>query len=122
MEVGYVGINVRNLGYSIDYLPSAVVYHPVTAERLTKTYFIKRNFREGVTSIAIENIKESCSAQKLSSYIRWHFQNIKLHLLPLLRAFLIPKKGRSQARMLGVANVASSIGVICYSRYLKKKQ
>ncbi len=121
-EDSYVGIRVRNSGYSIVYLPSAVVYHPVTAERLTKKYFIKRNFREGATTIAIENVKKTCSKQKLSSYINWYLKKIRFDSLLFCRNFLLPKKGWSKIYMLGAANIAFSIGVIRYSMYLKKKQ
>lgn len=121
-EDSYVGIRVRNSGYPIVYLPSAVVYHPVTAERLTKKYFIKRNFREGATTIAIENVKKTCSNQKLSSYINWHLKKLRYNSLLFCRDFLLPKKNWSKIYMLDAANIAFSIGVIRYSMYLKKKQ
>ncbi len=121
-EDSYVGIRVRNSGYQIVYLPSAVVYHPVTAQRLTKKFFLKRNFREGATSIAIRNVEKTCSKQELSSHINWHLRMIGSYSFTFCRDFLIPKKGWSKIYMLGAANIAFSIGVIRYSMYLKKKQ
>lgn len=121
-EDSYLGIKVRNLGYRIIYLPSATVYHPITAQRLTKRFFLKRHFSEGATTLAIENVKKTCSKQNLSSHIHWHLKSIILHILLFFRDFLIPKKGRSKAYMLVAANIAYSIGVIHHSIYLKNKQ
>jgi glucosyl-dolichyl phosphate glucuronosyltransferase len=119
-EDSLLAIRVRNSGGDILYQPRAVVYHPITAERLTRRFFLKRNFREGATTIAIENARTLCTDERLSSQINWHFKKIIFYILLFCRDFITPKKGRSKAYMLRASEIAFSIGVIHHSIYLKK--
>jgi glucosyl-dolichyl phosphate glucuronosyltransferase len=120
-EDSFLSIRVRSLGGFILYQPSAIVYHPITADRLTRRFFLKRNFREGATVIAIENVQTPCTGQRLSSHIRWHLKKIIYYTLLFCKDFLIPQRGRTQAYMLRASEIAFSIGVIRHSLYLRKR-
>lgn len=120
-EDTYLGIKVRDAGYSIIYQPDAVAYHPVTAQRMKRGFFLKRNFHEGATLIAIENAKEELTKQVLGNHIKWHLIRACWLILPLGKHVIIPKKGRAKSYMLTAAKIAFSLGAIKYSLYLRKK-
>jgi len=119
-EDSFLALKVKDLGYNILYQPAAIVYHPIIARRLTRRFFIKRNFWQGITTIAVENAMEQCSKQKLSNHIYWHFKRVLRYLFRFLREFVIPAKGRSMKYMLIASELFFSIGVIRYSIYLRK--
>ena len=121
-EDSYLGIKVKNLGYKIIYLPTAIVFHPITPDRLTKSFFLKRNFREGVTAIALENVKSTCTKKRLSSHISWHTKRIFYYFLLMVKDIIFFKENRSRIIMLRAAEIAFSIGVVRHSAYLKGNQ
>lgn len=119
-EDSFLAMQVKAAGYLILYHPSAVVYHPIPADRLTRSFFLKRNFREGVTAIALENAKKPCSAQQLLSHIFWHFRRFLLYSLLFCGDFVMPKRDRPRKYMLRASELAFSSGVINHSLYLRR--
>jgi GT2 family glycosyltransferase len=119
-EDSFLGITVKDRGYSILYQPSAVVYHPVAAERLTRSYFLKRNYREGITAVALGNAKNIFKKEHLSFYVGWHVPRLVYFGLLLGMALLTFSKKRSSKYMLRAAEMAYSAGVVRQARYLRK--
>lgn len=119
-EDSFLGLKVRGLGYTVLYEPSAIVYHPIVAKRLTRSFFIKRNFWQGITTLAVDNAVSQCSKQRLSEHIFWHSKRVLRYLLFFLGAFIIPAPDRSRRYMLIASDLSFSIGVIRYAIYLKK--
>jgi glycosyltransferase involved in cell wall biosynthesis len=119
-EDSFLGMKVRKSGGFILYQPRAVVYHPVTAQRLTRRFFLKRNFREGATTIAVENVQTLCTEERLSAHVNWHLKKIMFYALLFCKDFITPRKDRMKASMRRASEIAFSIGVIHHSIYLKK--
>jgi glycosyltransferase involved in cell wall biosynthesis len=117
-EDSFLAKKIKDSGYFILYQPSAIVYHPVTAARLTRKFFIKRNFREGITAIALENAKNRCNKDELSSHMKWHINRFLHYGRLLMRDFIIKK--RPEACMLQVAEMAYSAGAVHHAYYLMK--
>lgn len=120
-EDSFIGKQVLEKGYTILYYPSAQVFHPVASERLKKSFFLKREFREGVTTIALENFQNLFTRERLSGHMNYHLKRIYRLLFVFIKDFLIPKTNRSKTYMLTASKIAFSIGVIKYLRYLKNK-
>jgi glucosyl-dolichyl phosphate glucuronosyltransferase len=121
-EDSFLAKRVKEEKYIILYQPLCVVYHPVTASRLTKRFFLKRNFREGVTAIALENAEKQCSNQRLSSHISWHFNRFLINALFFCKDFAVPHKERTKRYMLRASKAAFNLGAIQHSLYLKKSK
>jgi GT2 family glycosyltransferase len=119
-EDSFLSMKVKERGYSILYQPSAVVYHPIAADRLTRRFFLKRNFREGVTAIALENAKNICKKHQLSSHIKWHLKRFVYYGLLLVRDVFVLFTKRSNKYMLRAAEMAYSAGAIHHARHLQK--
>lgn len=49
---------ITQAGGKIFYTPKAIIYHWTPKERLTRKYFIKRIFMEGVTLVKLEKLKK----------------------------------------------------------------
>jgi len=120
-EDSFLGIKARKAGFPITYLPSAVVYHPITADRLKVDFFLRRSFREGATTIAVENVKSPYSREHFLGHMNWHRRNVLFLLKKILGCALLSSNQRSKAFMLTASEIAFSCGVIQYSRYLKNK-
>jgi len=120
-EDSFLGIKARAAGFPLTYLPSAVVYHPITAARLTIGFFLRRSFREGATTIAIEEAKCSHTQDQLEGHIRWHSKNLFYLISQLFKRAFLSTHQRSKAVMLTASDLAYSYGVVQYSKHLKTK-
>ncbi len=116
-----LGQQVRQAGYTVYYQPAAIVCHPVTPQRSTRRFFLRRNFREGVTFLAVENVRHQLSKKELNNHIRRQVKRSCWHTLLFLKNICIPKPGWSKAYMLSLSHLAFSAGVIHYARYIRKK-
>ncbi len=120
-EDSFLAMRVKEAGFFILYQGAAIVYHPVVANRLNRNFFLRRNFREGVTTIAIKDVKHPLSNRDLFSHIRWHSKRILYYSLLFSRDFILPKRGRSRKYMLRAAEWAFSLGIIFQAMCLKYK-
>jgi len=64
-EDSLMAIKVKNAGYSIYYYPEASVFHYIGSNKLTKKYFLRRHFWEGITVVNIAKISGCISRSKL---------------------------------------------------------
>jgi GT2 family glycosyltransferase len=119
-EDSFLALRAKRCGYSILYQPTAVVYHPVTSERLTRRFFLRRNFREGVTALAIKNIEKACTKQELVENQRLHVRRLVVLIILFCKDFMMPRKGWSRACMLRACEMAFSIGLLRHARLLRK--
>jgi len=121
-EDSFLAMRVKEEQYLITYQPHAIVYHPIIAKRLTRSFFLKRNFREGVTAIALENTRKTTSDRELSSHISWHRKRLLYLTLIFCKDFILPVKNRPRRYMLRAAEMAFSAGALHYSKYLLKQE
>jgi GT2 family glycosyltransferase len=120
-EDSFLSMKVKDAGFSILYQDAAIVYHPVVADRLNRLFFLKRNFREGVTTIAIKDVKHPLTNKELFSHIKWHSKRILFYSFLFSRDFILPKQGRSRKYMLRAAEWMFSLGIIFQAMCLKYK-
>lgn len=103
---------VRRAGYSIQYNPNARVGHRISRRKLTRSYFLRRHFWEGVTVIS-----QIYYLGELGH--RWH--HLRFHAGAVAKAFvrtILPSMKRhpgdapQAARMLAASRGMFSVGVI----------
>ena len=71
------GNRLLNGGEQLRYVPSAVVYHPVQENRLTKEYFLRWWFDKGRADIMLEGVPQT----------RWQMRGVPLFFLRRLAAW-----------------------------------
>jgi glycosyltransferase involved in cell wall biosynthesis len=111
-EDSYLAFSVKEAGYCIYYQPSAVVYHPVTSKRLSRAFFLRRNFREGTTSLELENARNPCSNARLLSIFWENLKSLAFCTLLFMICFAVPRRGRGKSYMLAASDAAMSLGSI----------
>ncbi|MCK4296790.1 MAG: glycosyltransferase family 2 protein [Candidatus Marinimicrobia bacterium] len=81
--------NLVDKGYSIFYNPEIIVKHHIPAERLTKKWFYKRMFWQGISNVIMEKGKDSLFRNKVSILLKAILIILCSPIL-LLAFFLIP--------------------------------
>jgi glycosyltransferase involved in cell wall biosynthesis len=112
-EDGILGQRIRAAGHVILYEPGAVVRHRVDAHKQTRSYFITRNFWEGVTVIQQMQLLGVAGSSRWPHY-RFHGREICMAIarwiLPTYRHNYTASN--SVVRMLALGRVAYSLGVM----------
>ena len=108
-----LGKRARQAQYLLYYQPQAKVFHRVSEAKLTKRYFLRRHFWEGVTEITLMDFLNQLSSGKLG-HLKYHATNVIKSLIASLFPGL---RGRSiqpsvARRMLALSQAAQSLGVI----------
>jgi glycosyltransferase involved in cell wall biosynthesis len=111
-EDSFLSMKVKEAGFLIMYQGAAIVYHPVIAQRLKRLFFLKRNFLDGITTIAIKHVKHPLTDKELFSHLKWHSKRILFYFILFSRDFILPRQGRSRKYMLRAAEMAFSLGII----------
>lgn len=112
-EETILGKRVKNAGYQLYYQPKAYVYHRISPKKLTISYFLKRHFWEGVTTISQIFFLDELKSNK-KNHIFYHSQIV---VKSIARAIL-PKYKKNQdvspseMRMLSLSKTAFSLGVL----------
>jgi glucosyl-dolichyl phosphate glucuronosyltransferase len=107
-------LKVKQANYPVYYQPRARVWHKISKNKLTKSYFLRRTFWDGVTIIAVMYLTQSASSTNALRIIGWHSREI----ICLLWRAVFSKNTSSEnllqdkARMRLAANCAYSLGII----------
>jgi GT2 family glycosyltransferase len=110
-EDSLLGLKVKAADYPIYYQPKAKVFHHINSAKLSRKYFFKRHFWEGVTHIVLENRSGSATRQRMRGNFFWHIMSIIKNGGKFI-AMLMPIKGNSSSRrMLKLSEIAYSLGV-----------
>jgi len=112
-EDSLMALRVKEAGYSIYYQPKSKVYHHISSTKLTKQYFLKRHFWEGVTHIALEDCKGISNQKRLRGHLLWNFMKILALGLELSKIYISHGKPKSPRIMLKLSEMACSLGA-CY--------
>lgn len=119
-EDSLLALNVEKRGLKFLYLPEALVYHPVTKERLNRRFFLFRNYREGVTSLHLGHLQHKYSRQYLKQNIINELQSIRMHSIKFCKMFNPFKSILNDRSMYELAIIAKSLGSIRHSCFLLK--
>lgn len=123
-EDSLFSLKAKKAGYALCYQPSARVKHRIAANKLTRRYFLKRNFWDGYTLLTVLYLSGSASQEGAPAIIRWHTREIGRQLKLFLqgRYRLTANLSRSQAFMLMLAQCANSLGIIRAAVRLRKNE
>ena len=104
---------VKRAGYLLYYNPRAVIQHRIGPHKLTRQYFLRRHFWEGVTTIERMAILEQINRRMLQHYT-YHGKAVSMALLRALLPALENRHGlpRRVIRMLALSRAAFNCGVL----------
>lgn len=108
-EDSLLGLKVLGAGHSLWYEPRAVVSHHIGARKLSRAYFLKRHYWEGITHITLQECLVRDSEDWLRAVFRWHVKNILRIVLLSGKAGL--RAGDPAGRMEDLAGMAMSLGI-----------
>jgi len=110
-EDSLIGLKVRAANYPLYYQPKAKVFHHVSTVKLSRKYFLKRHFWEGVTRMVLEDRNGPAPRQHMRGNFFWHFKSIMKNGSKFI-AMLLPTEGNSSSRrMLKLSEISFSLGV-----------
>jgi glucosyl-dolichyl phosphate glucuronosyltransferase len=112
-----VCIRCLRRGIGGQYVPRAVVYHPVTPERCTKRYFWQYRVREGRSSVRVYGIPES--HHRVLGIPGWMTRVLLQQFLQLARATLTRKKTE---QLRHVSDFGFYLGQILEIRRLRARE
>jgi GT2 family glycosyltransferase len=112
-EDALFALRARRAHYPIYYQAAARSWHKMSARKLTRRYFIRRSFWEGVTQLTILHLAGSIPAEHWGRVLRWHMKAIGRAGRHLGSTGV---RGRwtnpAQDVMEAIAAIASSAGII----------
>lgn len=119
-EDSLLSLKVKQTNCSIYYHPGARAEHKISSNKLTKKYFIKRNFWEGATTVAVRLLSQSDKISELPNLTRYHIREIRHLLWQTIFAKYKSHQNLCHAkeRMRFAANCAYNLGVIYASTWL----
>ena len=106
-----IGLRIKDAGHSIYYQPGAKVYHHISANKLSKIYFLRRHFWEGFTQIVLEDCRNTLNIHKLFKILIWHIKNIWKNCSYTLNCVFVKKKDGLSRIMLHLSLIMLSIGI-----------
>ncbi len=110
-EDSLVALRVKDAGYQIYYQPKAKVYHHVSSVKLSRKYFLRRHYWEGITHVAVETYRGIQDPARYRSYFFWHSMKILKKTAAILKTLLSRKKDKDSQIMLKLSELAISLGV-----------
>jgi GT2 family glycosyltransferase len=113
-EDALLSMRARRAHYPVYYQAAARAWHKMSARKLTKRYFVRRSFWEGVTQLTILHLSGSVSREHCLPLVRWHAGEIARGGRRLARTLLHWRHAANPAReaMEVLSSMASSAGVI----------
>lgn len=110
-EDSLIGLRVRKAGYPIYYQPDAKVAHYISAEKLSRKYFLRRHFWEGKTHVILEDCRNIVNRKRLLNLSLWHCKNILKEGIKLIASLAFFMTNSSSEFMLRLSMLAYSAGV-----------
>jgi len=113
-EDALFSMRARQARYSVYYQPAARSWHKMPARKLTKRYFVRRSFWEGVTQLTIMHLSGSAPAEHWGRVVRWHVGEITYEGMRLAKTVLRWRRATNPARdaMEAVSAIVFSAGII----------
>jgi glycosyltransferase involved in cell wall biosynthesis len=99
------------------YLPSLIIYHHVTPERLTKSYFRRWCFWRGVSLGSLDQTRK-LPCPYLLGIPRWHYRKAAKGVLSTIINLILPKNDQARAFASELA-IWDCLGLL-YGRHFRK--
>lgn len=110
---------VREGGWRIFYQPDALVHHRISRGRMSRRFFLRRAYLEGVCLVEVEQRRGLLTGERRRSLLAFHDRRLRLRWIaaPLRHLSLAPW---DDPRVLaGLGEVALSNGVVDACRRLE---
>jgi GT2 family glycosyltransferase len=75
-EDSLFSLRARQAGYPLYHQAAARAWHKMAASKLTKAYFVRRSFWEGVTLLTVLHLSGSIPADRWHRVVGWHAREI----------------------------------------------
>jgi hypothetical protein len=75
-EDSLLALRVKQAGYCIYYEPQARAWHKIPKDKLTRRYFLRRNFWEGARAALIQHLLKSATPHSLTTSFPGHIKEI----------------------------------------------
>ena len=114
-EDALLGKRAREAQYRLYYQPQAKVFHRISEVKLTKQYFLRRHFWEGVTVIIeMHLLNQLGSGSSKRGHLKYHAKAVVKSCMAALFVDRRDHSGQSSSanRMLALSRAAFSLGVI----------
>jgi GT2 family glycosyltransferase len=113
-EDALFSLRARQARYRVYYQSAARSWHKMSGRKLTKAYFVRRSFWEGVTQLTILHLSGSASADRWYPIVRWHLREIARWGRRLAGTLVrwTRRPNPAQDAMEAVSSIANSAGVI----------
>lgn len=113
-EDSLLGLRVKKAGYPIYYQPAAQAWHKIGKNKLTRRYFLRRHYWEGVTLLSVLYLSGSIKQEDALSVVGWHAREMARHALAFFPTAFGPHAGtsRSSNSMRTLSQFANSAGII----------
>ena len=113
-EDALFGVRARQAGYAVYHQAAARAWHKMSARKVSKMYFVRRSFWEGVTELTVMHLSGSLPVDRWYGVARWHVGNItrwgRRFAKTLIRWRRTPNAATDA--MEAVCTIAYSAGVI----------
>lgn len=109
-EDSLIALRIKEAGYPIYYQPKSKVYHHISSAKLTKNYFLKRHFWEGVTHVAVESCRGISNRRRLQGHLLWNLKKTLMTGADISKIYFSRGGKRSPQVMLRLSEMACSMG------------
>lgn len=113
-EDALFSLRARQAHYPVYYQAAARAWHKMSPYKVTKAYFLRRSYWEGVTLLTVLHLSGSIPAEAWHRVVRWHVREMARWGWRLGRTLIrwtrIPNPAKEM--MEAVSSMASSAGVI----------
>jgi GT2 family glycosyltransferase len=110
-EDSFLSLKIKNAGYPVYYQPKAKVFHYISSSKLSRQYFLKRHYWEGITHMVIEECNSLASPGIMFGNFIWHMKGILINSVNLIKLFFIRKNNLPSSKMLILSKIAYSLGI-----------
>jgi len=114
-EDSLFALRIREAGYPIYYQPKSKVYHYISSEKLTKNYFLKRHFWEGVTHVAVEACGGTANRRRMRGHLLWNLKKTLMTGAEISKIYFSNNERTSTEVMLKLSEMACSLGACAKS-------
>ena len=113
-EDSLLSLRAQHARFGVYHQSASRTWHKMSAHKLTRTYFLRRNFWEGVTLLTVLHLSGSPRAGAWYRVALWHVREIARWTWRLARTALLWPLAANPSRdaMEAVCSIANSVGVI----------
>lgn len=110
-EDSLMAIKVKDTNYTVYYYPEAKVYHHIAGYKLTKKYFLRRHYWEGITAVNIQALRGRLNIRRLLGMLLWHMLAVLKNGIAWALSLLKADTDAGSRKMLNLGYMFYSLGI-----------